>query len=61
MGPMRRAIKFEVAEITDAYRAVETLSDNIHEAITVTHVHMKERMFPRQLREHRPQMRGAEG
>lgn len=49
-----------VTEIADPYRAVETLTDDVDETITVARMHMKQRMSPRQLREHGRQMRWAE-
>src|SRR5712672_2551444 len=46
-----------VVEIADAYRTIDTLPNDVHEAIAVARMHVEQRMAPRHFRKHRRQMR----
>ena len=50
-----------VVEIADAYRTIETLSNDIHEAIAVARMHVEQRVATRQFCKHRRQMRRSQG
>src|SRR5260221_10507905 len=50
-----------ITEIANAHRTVEALTDNIHEAVAVTSMYVKQRVSPRQFRKDWRQMRRAEG
>src|SRR5580700_217900 len=50
-----------VGEIADAYRTVETLPNDIDEAITVARLYVEQRVAPRHFRKHRCQMRRSQG
>ena len=60
-GPTRRAIKFEVREIADADRTIETVANDVNEAIAVARLYVEQWVTPRHFRKHRRQMRGSEG
>ena len=50
-----------VAEVTDAYRTIETFADDIDETIAVARLYLKARMSPRDFCKHRRQMRRSQG
>jgi hypothetical protein len=49
-----------VAEIADAYRTIETLPNDIDEAITIARLYMEQRVAPRYFGKHRRQMRRSQ-
>src|ERR1700739_722178 len=50
-----------VVEIADAYRTIETLPNDIHEAIAVARLYVEQRVAQRHFRKDRRQMRGPQG
>src|ERR1700756_349997 len=50
-----------VCEIANTYRTVETLPNDIHEAIAVAGMYVQQRVAPRHFCEHRRQMRRSQG
>src|SRR5580700_11715648 len=50
-----------VVQITDAYRTIETLPNEIHEAIAVARLYVEQRVASRHFCKHRRQMRRSQG